>query len=719
MRNASRETALSKRERAAVANAIAFGLGMRRGPVFALMVLSLLLAPLVREKSLLAQQASVETGVLLQKAIEKEDVEGDLKSAMEIYRRVADDNSAQRELRARALLGLGRCDEKLGRQAKQVYEQIVRDYGDQPAAVQARKRLIEITKKEIPPPTRRERRIEWSRLGSMGPADTDGERAVYKSADSLYLGDLGGRNKRLITSTKRFGWIPCRDFSQVMLDLLSTPTRQHTLGVIKIDGTGYRTLIRDDAKNSIFGGDEPFAMTCSWDDRNVLLFDFSVKSAIPGQLWIVSVADGQRRVLVDAKGWRVRKAVFSPDGRFVAYEVWPYDSKSRRASRVFIAPVAGGEPHLAYESAQWEGGNPFLTLMDWTADGRYIALKDVRQGNSALFLMPMKDGTATGAETFVRFGNFDDGYTTSAGALVYEDKAALPPDVTVSLASADQNGHFLDWRSLDLDSNGAGNRWASFSQDGTQIAYTKRDADPIRRDVMVRDLATGQEREIYRSSYGSTVCEFSSRGSKVFCSVENENGESDLIAIAVESGTVEKIATFPGLRILIEASRDEQAFYFSSNAWLLGVYDQPVIRWDRTTQQDTVVEPASQDRRQLSISQGGHWEARLLDGVVSVRPILGDDWKPLASGVNLRVPPVVLPDEKWVSYQTVDSAGRAGLFRVPIAGGVPERMGDLPNNGSEGSLLFSPDGRQILAVSTKQADYGLSILENFVPPLKK
>ena len=718
MTRARRETGSSTRERAAVANPIPSGKGMSGGMCSALIYLLLVLAPFVTEKPLQAQQAPAEAGALLQKAIEKEDVDGDLKSAMDIYRKVADDNSAQRELRARALLGLGRCDEKLGRQAKQVYEQIVRDYGDQPAAVQARKRLIEITQQEHPASIR-ERRIEWSRLGLMGPADTDGERAVYKAADNLYFGDLGGRNKRLITSTKRFGWVPCRDFSLVVLDLLSTPTRQHTLGVIKADGTGYRTLIRDDAKNSIFERDDPFAMSCSWDDRNVLLFDFSLKSSLPSQLWIVSVTDGQRRVLADAKGWRVRKAVFSPDGRFVAYEVWPNDAKSLRASRIFIVPVEGGEPHLAYESAQWEGGNPFLTLMDWTADGRNIALKDIRQGKSALFLLPMKDGTATGAETFVRFGNFDDGYTTGVGALIYEDQTALPPDVTISLATAGQDGHFVDWRSLDLNTNVSSNPWASFSEDGTQIVYTKRAADPIRRDVMVRDLATGREREIYRSSFGAIVCQFSSQSPKVFCSAENENGETELITVAVESGAVEKIATFPGSRILIEASRDEQAFYFSGNAWLVGDYDQQVVRWDRTTRQETVVEPASHDRRQLSVSQDGHWMARLLNGVVSVRPIPGGDWKPLASGVTLRVPPVVTPDEKWVSYQTVDSAGKAGIFRVPLAGGTPERMGDLPGNVSEGSFLFSPDGRQILAVSTKQADYGLSILENFVPPVKK
>jgi hypothetical protein len=49
--------------------------------------------------------------------------------------------SASRDVRAKALLQLAGCDEKLGKQAKQLYEQIVREYSDQPAASQARTRF--------------------------------------------------------------------------------------------------------------------------------------------------------------------------------------------------------------------------------------------------------------------------------------------------------------------------------------------------------------------------------------------------------------------------------------------------------------------------------------------------------------------------------------------------------------------------------------------------
>ena len=131
------------------------------------------------------------------------------------------------------------------------------------------------------------------------------------------------------------------------------------------------------------------------------------------------------------------------------------------------------------------------------------------------------------------------------------------------------------------------------------------------------------------------------------------------------------------------------------------------------------MEPASQDQRLISVSADGQWIARLLDGTVSIRPSAGGDWKPLASGVTIKLPPVFLPDGRWLLYQTVDSTGRGGVFRVPLTGGNSERLGDLPNNGSPGTFVFSPDGRKVIAVAEKPADYGLSLLENFVPPIKK
>ncbi|MEK7404527.1 MAG: tetratricopeptide repeat protein [Acidobacteriota bacterium] len=79
----------------------------------------------------LAAQAD-DAGVLLQRAIRKESVEGDLKGAIELYKKVVAGAAKNRAAAAKALLRLGECYEKQGNaQARRAYERLVREFSDQ------------------------------------------------------------------------------------------------------------------------------------------------------------------------------------------------------------------------------------------------------------------------------------------------------------------------------------------------------------------------------------------------------------------------------------------------------------------------------------------------------------------------------------------------------------------------------------------------------------
>jgi Tol biopolymer transport system component len=691
-----------------------------RRVVACLLCVMLTLSLMVMLRPALAQNAGVSAGVRLEAGIEKEDVDGDLKSAMDIYEKIAVDTSAPRDVRAKALLRLAGCDEKLGKQAKQIYEQILHEYADQPAAAaQARKRLALIRQQlhPAPPATMSLRKIEWASIASVGSGDTDGARAVYWSEGHLYFGDLAGHSRHLIGDFTHLGTIPSRDFSMVALNLKTTPIRPHTLAVIKTDGTGYRELIREDVANSIFRLTSSLCLTWSWDDKFVLVSDLRLGTNLEGQVWIVSVADGNRRVLADQKDGIAVKAVFSPDGKFVAYEAWPRDDLGNQTSRVYVVSVQGGEPLMVFESARWTPGRGVLSLVDWTADGRYLALHDVRHGKSALFLLPMKAGAADGEAAFLRYGDFEEGYSTAAGALVVQDNMLRPGKLNILIASIDSDGNLGTWKSLSLNTPlyVYKDPRPSFSPDGRQVAYVGGGPDPTRSSLVVLDIATGRDREIYQSAYGSLVCQYSMRSPRVYCSVEKEGGESELLSVEVESGAVEHIANFPKTRYLVRCGRDDETFYFSPNGWRWRTSEPPIIEWNRSTAQETVI---IKDGEYIQMSSpDGRSIVGLQDGTLSVGPTSGGEWEPLVSGIRLSRPLTISPDGNWVYYQDQDATGKASFFRVSTAGGQPKRVGGPPGKDYFRDFFFSPDGRQMLILDNRPAD--LWLLENFEPPPKK
>ncbi len=98
----------------------------------------LLCAGLLLLAAFAAAQKEQQSKLLLEQATKKELIDGDLKSAIEIYQQILNLQDAPRAVVAKALLHLGQCNEKLGNaEARKAYERIVRDFSDQPEEARA------------------------------------------------------------------------------------------------------------------------------------------------------------------------------------------------------------------------------------------------------------------------------------------------------------------------------------------------------------------------------------------------------------------------------------------------------------------------------------------------------------------------------------------------------------------------------------------------------
>jgi WD40 repeat protein len=655
-------------------------------------ICSLILSSLVIAPPMLAQTPA---GVRLESGIAKEDVDGDLKSAIDIYQKIATDASASRDVRSKALLRLAGCYEKLGRQATQVYEQVVRDFADQPAATQARNRLVALQLgASSAPATMTQRKIEIAGASSL--AFIDGQRAMYRDAatGALVIGDVAGNNKRVLFKPKPgedFGFVPSRDFSMALIVFGRQPGPAHRIAFIKADGTGYREI----TLTGVFLIGYP--ADWSWDNRYVL-----ARSASPdgtSRLLRIAAADGSEQEVL-RRNSTIFAASFSPDGRFIAY--------CDGAPATFVIPSQGGEPQLISGNAK---------LIDWTRDGRYLAVASAHSGAAALQLIPVKDGKPAGDPVFVRYGSFAMGSTTASGSLLYlsaPDAGALSREW---IADLDPTGRPGDWKPL-APPNSIGQLVPNpnWSPDSSQIAWTvyREDTGQVGSVARVRNLATGKERDLYRST-GQLSCVWISRHpNNLFCAeVAGDGTATNILSVAVESARTEQLGAVRGRGYLMAGDPpNDDALYFNRES------SGELIQWGIGTGKETLLAPTSSIASLMVVpSPDGAWLKRfdVNQRNIEVRPMAGGGWKPLLrlsaggqSGFS--------PDGKWIFYHDKDAAGKDGLYRIATAGGTPERLGDFPEREVNGTLKISPDGRRIIALAS-----GLNglpdqwLLENFEP----
>ncbi len=112
---------------------------------------------------------------LYQKGLMKEEGEGDLQEAISLYTQIADNSNADQALRAKALLHIGMCYERMGTQeAVEAYQRLVNDF----------------------PTQKNEVAIAMERLNSLIPMVESGTEEpesikIKQVWESPYLDDLG------------------------------------------------------------------------------------------------------------------------------------------------------------------------------------------------------------------------------------------------------------------------------------------------------------------------------------------------------------------------------------------------------------------------------------------------------------------------------------------------------------------------------------------------
>ena len=432
---------------------------------------------------LAAPQKKDEAERWLQRAMQTETVDGDLKSAIEQYKKILGKSGAGREVMAKALVRLGMCYERQGSaEARKQYDRAVREFADQSEAVaQARARLAALNGHGSTESTLAARQLWRNQGGQTVPEEislsADGRSLLLAHWDS---GDLAVRDMAT-GEIKRLGlkksWAESNDWAQfsayspdqrqVAYVWYSDADNTYQLRTIGVEsGAKPRVLIKSPHSGYLrpvaWSPDGKAILTQTWNRT-----DNSVEIA-----W-VSAADGSVRTLKTLAWADVGGVSLSPDGRYIAYDVL---ERKDGVDRDISILAADGSSETAAVKSPGTDINPV-----WTPDGSHLVFKSDRSGSLGLYALDIQGGRAQGTPRLVKsnVGRILLCGFTRSGALYYRQPIG---EQSVYLAELDSGtGKLRGTPSRLASPYAAMNEMSSLSRDGKYVAYlsTRASADPV------------------------------------------------------------------------------------------------------------------------------------------------------------------------------------------------------------------------------------------------
>jgi len=675
---------------------------------------------------LMTAAPSAQSGYdLFQKALTAERANGNLQQAIDLYQRVAREFASDRALAARALVRMADCYAKLGNaQARAIYERVAREYPEQTAAVQEARTHLQA--QGLPRVSIRGDRLVWGparEVDLFGTVSPDGRYLTYVdwvATGNVVVRDLlAGSDRTLTTNTQNAehgygGWSAIsRSGDQIAYQWQPRDVVGGSeLRIVPFDGTvaASRLLLPLNGRDAY----RPFDW--SPDGRWIaLLIEREDQSS---QLAVVNARSGEVRVLKSIDWRGVNKAVFSPDGRYLAYDL--LEGESVRTQRVWVMAVdASRETAVTSPS-------PTNALMGWTADGRLLFASD-RSGHVGLWAMRVEDGRPRDVPALVKA---DLSSTWSLGLTRSDALYVWKPAGAEYVAIADFDAVAGESRPAPppmvqtfVDSRGR----PAWSADGKRLLYIScNTTGGSNCRIFIRDLEKGTTREVPHNLGYVAYPRFGRDGNMILTQGTDLKGRRAIYLIDAMSGSTKFIAeTPPYRRRWVDWWPDGRSIFYANQG-----PGEPLVLLRREIGSDIEAEVF----RTSVCNTGGL--VRVAPDAQSIACTRAD---PSTRTVALMVVPLDGAAEKTLMRIPVPEAfypwqwtpdGRAILAHKTVPGGAdelwlapldgePRRLTvDMRNwSGEPGDFDLSPDGRRIAFVASAGA-HGAEVwvLEHFLTP---
>jgi Tol biopolymer transport system component len=681
----------------------------------------------------LAAQKTDSAQALLRAAMDTAVVDGDLNAAIKQYQAIVARFKTDRAVVATALVHMAECYQKLGdAEARRIYERVVREFADQrEAAAEARARLTALGGANSGARTIGAARRVWAGpdVDFMGKVSPDGRfvSMVDWETGDLALRDLRTGEKRRMTTNgswaqsaglAQFSAIS-PDGSRVAYAWRETNSNNEDLRVVGLNGGQPHVIYRNEDVVEIGPLD--------WSPNGKQLVAVFTRQDRTNQIAIVSVADGSVRV-VKSFDWRSLAVIFSPDGRYIAYNFAPTQDA---ADDVFLIATDGSREvpivtHPAHDFA-----------MGWSPDGSRLLFVSDRTGTNGVWTIRVSGGRPRGEPELLmpdigRGGGW--GGITRTGDFFYGINLGVQDVYTATMDPA--TGLILEGPTPLKGGFHRGKFAAAWSSDGKQLAYISQSphqGSAAGGMLSIQTLKTGQVRDIplqLMLQYANNPT-WLPDDRAVLVWGPDLRGRRGFYRVDLSTGTMER--TTPGVgRDTPEPGRfgaispdGKKLFYWVG----VGQRIRQTIRMqDLETGEDREVYPnpaatfaLSPDGGSLAVvSAIGPASRRSLG--VHVVPVSGGEPRVItaqddpAYGLG---PVAWSQDGKHVLFVRhpplqglVPGSAANELWRVPVGGGAPQKLAiTLP---AISRVSVNPDGRR-LAISAGSAEFEVWLIENLLP----
>ena len=657
-------------------------------------------------------QAPRSPEVQLKAAEHKQQVEGDLKGAIEQYKKLA--QGRDRAVAAKALVRMGDCYEKLGdAESRKAYERVLREYTDQTGAVaEARARLAAL--KSAGPPTITVRQVRAPNAGFFGAPSRDGAYLTFRdSNDDLAIYDLATGQIRALAKHQgawQSAWHSMPSPDGKLVAYTWGQGGVYELRVVGLDGSEPRVLYSN--------AEMTWVKPTDWSPDGKSILTVLDRKDRTSQMVLVSVRDGSVRVLKSFDGRSVERPRFSPDGRYVAY-AFPRRPGSGEHDIFVLALEGRRETPLVQHPAN--DVHP-----DWTPDGKRILFLSDRTGTMGAWWIQIADGNPRGTPELVKPGvelNLKPMGFTRNGSYYYN---VLTEMLDVYIAELDlATGKLISEPSLATRRVGF-NISPDWSPDGRELIFLSQQGRGAwgPRAPCVRSTASGEVRELVSKLNLLAWVRWSPDGRSLLASGQHPKSEFGRFRIDIQTGDFERIVTTT-LGWPSAWSGDGKAiFYHKSDSANNG--SSIVVRNLDTGQEKELHSLAnssshyagglalSRDGRQLAfeVSESG-------TKIVKVMPAAGGDARELLRGdeslLHTSFGSIAwTPDGRSVLFARRASPGglKTELWSISVQGGEPRKLDLTAENMRD--LSVHPDGRHI-AFTAGQGRSEVWVMENFLP----